>query len=68
MKKLEDKINEGQEQISFIHKYLNLVFFNLFSTTAGETSESNVYKNLLPLFFYLSEINFIFQLLYFTEI
>ena len=35
VKKLEEKINEGKEQISFVQTYLNLVLFNLFSTPDG---------------------------------
>ena len=33
-----------------------MVLFNLFSNVSG-TQESNVYKNVLSIFFYLSEIN-----------
>ena len=56
VKKLEDEINEGQEQILFIQTFSNLFLFTAFSNARGSSSE-NVYNNLLPIFFYLSEIN-----------
>ena len=54
VKKLDDKINEGQEQIAFIQTFINLYLFSIFSQIKSET---NVYNNLLPIFFYLSDLN-----------
>ena len=48
VKKLDDKINEGQEQIAFIQTFINLYLFSIFSQIKSDT---NVNKNLLPIFF-----------------
>ena len=60
VKKKEDQINEGQEQISFIQVFLNTLLFTIFSKPRLDDDDpepKNVYKGLLPIFFNLNEIN-----------
>ena len=45
VKKLEDKINEGQEQIAFFQEFFNSFLLNLFSSQLVADRKTNLYKD-----------------------